>query len=238
MLWYVGRRLSDPFIWNAGRRRYPYPIDDANRAGHEGVRRAASFLTRFWSSYLTGIVTTNYDLLVEYAVGSRHFNYGALGERLIGRGRWPGLGGPVTLQGSVSVAKLHGSISWGADGKKYSEGRKGLTGGSLIVAPVPEKVPPPSLRDVWRLAQRVIGRSEQLLVFGFAFNPYDEAVLQLLQDSGRGLTDVLLINRSDTTERAKDLWPRARISWSPPPPDGQVAIEKWTTCPSSHPARP
>jgi hypothetical protein len=228
VLWYVARRLSDPFIWYAGRRRYPYPIDDANRDRHPGVRAAASFLQPFWNWEISGAVTTNYDLLVEFAVGSRLFNYGMVGEQLLGRGRWQGLGGPVSLFGHVPVAKLHGSISWGMDGTKYAEGRRGLTGGSLIVAPVPEKTPPPQLASVWALAERILRGADRLLVFGFAFNPYDEAVLNLLRAGGTGLRDVLVVNRSDVTPQAKALWPRAHIQWSGPPPGGATAIGAWT----------
>ena len=108
------------------------------------------------------LLTTNYDLLVEYALGTKEMNYGMRGEVLTGRGPYPvsQWANPVTLTGSVSVAKMHGSVSWD-ENARYTDGRRGLTGDALIIAPTPEKSMPDSLRDVWDLAARILGRAPQ-----------------------------------------------------------------------------
>ena len=96
---------------------------------------------------------------MEYALGTKKMNYGVRGEVLTGRGAYPvsQWANPVTLVGSVSVAKMHGSVSWD-ENARYTDGRRGLTGEALIVAPTPEKGAPDSLRDVWDLAARILAR--------------------------------------------------------------------------------
>lgn len=50
--------------------------------------------------------------------------------------------------------------------------------------------------------------------YGFAVNPYDEAVLDLLRFSGVHIESALLIDVNPPTERANAIWPNAlRISW-------------------------
>ena len=153
VLWYIGRRLTDPFIWyseSVRTRRYPLSIDEAEMFRHPAVKKARAFLDAFSKGWaLSGIVTPNYDLVPEYALGSRRFNYGRPGERLVGRGRHHREGRPVLAQGPVRIAKVHGSLSWSPDGMRYAECRRGITGGALIVAPAPEKEMPKVLAPEW-----------------------------------------------------------------------------------------
>jgi len=92
VLWYIVRRLSEPFIWeefHAQRmRRHILEIDENRKYGIDGVINAKGFLDKFLS-ILNGIVTTNYDLLIEYALGTKRFNYGIVNEVLTGRGPYP-----------------------------------------------------------------------------------------------------------------------------------------------------
>ncbi len=132
VLWFLARRLSEPFIWrewHAGRwRRHVLMIDENRRFGIEGVVRARGFLQRFCGPGLAGIITTNYDMLVEYALGTKGFNYGVPGEVLTGRGAYPVSQwlNPVRLTGSIPFAKIHGSTSWDQKAR-YTDGRRGLT---------------------------------------------------------------------------------------------------------------
>ena len=86
-----------------------------------------------------------------------------------------------------------------------------LTGNALIVAPVPEKTPPPALRGAWRLAASILSRCERVVVFGFAFNPYDVAVLEMLSDAGRAVRSVELFDIAPPLKRAQDVWPAAEV---------------------------
>lgn len=232
VLWYVVRRLSEPFIWNEchaqRRRRHVLMIDENRRFDIEGVVEARDFLQPFYGPLLVGTITTNYDMLVEYALGTKGFNYGVRNQRLIGRGpypvsQWRNL---VRLKGEIPLAKIHGSISWDERGS-YTDGRRAVTGGALIVPPTPEKEPPGSLKHVWRLAARILERATALVVFGFAFNPYDEAVLSLLQYSGRNLESVVVIDIEPKIEQARQVWPTATIIPCRPPPEGTPKLRSW-----------
>lgn len=226
MLWYICRRLFEPFVFYpthaGGRRRRTLQIDEPYKERLPGITRARDFLIPFLTPELAGIITTNYDLLVEYALGSQNFHYGIPGELLTGPGAHPMRPGPVPLRGEFPYAKLHGSVSWDARAR-YTDGRRGISGEALIVAPVPEKVAPQALQSVWECTQSILAEAERLVVFGFAFNPYDEAVLDLLRSGGRRLRSVELIDISPPVARARELWPQAQIHATHPPQDLTVS---------------
>jgi hypothetical protein len=232
VLWYLVRRLSEPFIWkefHAQRwRRHVLMIDENRRFNIPGVVKAHKFFLRFYLS-LVGIITTNYDMIVEYALGTKGFNYGVRNQTLTGRGAYPvsQWRNPVTLKGKVPLAKIHGSISWD-ENAFYTNGRRGLTGHALIVAPTAEKQPPESLKSVWDLAERILQRASCLVVFGFAFNPYDEAVLNLLKCGGSNLKSILLIDIEPKIERVRQLWPDIMITSCQPPLKGNAEIQEWS----------
>lgn len=230
VLWYIVRRLSEPYVWpewHAGKwRRHVLMIDENRKLERAGVTRARDFLVGLGHD-VTGVLTTNYDLLMEYAFGTRLFNYGRRGEVLSGRGAYPlsQWRNPVALTGPVSIAKMHGSIFWDSHGR-YTDGRRGLTGNALIVAPTPEKTPAP-LASVWQLAGRILEQSSRLLVFGFAFNPYDDALLSHIATHGRGLETVILVDISPNLDGAKQVWPHSEVKAFPPPPDGSAELAEW-----------
>jgi hypothetical protein len=202
-------------------------IDENRRFNIPGVVKAHRFFLRFYLS-LAGIITTNYDMTVEYALGTKGFNYGIPNQTLIGRGPYPvsQWRNPVTLKGKVPLAKIHGSISWD-ENACYTDGRRGLTGHALIVAPTPEKQSPDSLKSVWELAERILQRATCLAIFGFAFNQYDEAVLNLLKGAGSNLESILLIDIEPQIGIARQLWPDAMIISCQPPPMGDAEIQEW-----------
>ena len=232
VLWYVGRSLTDPFIWysdkSVRRRRYPLSIDEAEMFMRPAVKKARAFLKPFSKGWaLSGIVTPNYDLVPEYALGSRRFNYGRPRERLVGRGRHHREGRPVLAQGPVRIAKVHGSLSWSPDGRRYAECRRGITGGALIVAPSPEKEIPKVLAPVWGLAESILMDANRLLVFGYSFNEYDKDMLQLLERGGKNLESVLIVDIAPNLGKARELWPNASILACDPPPGGDDVIALW-----------
>ncbi len=187
-------------------------IDENRKYQRPGVARVRDFLLSF-NSELSGVITPNYDLLIEYALGTRLFNYGRPGEVLSGRGAYPvsQWQNPVTLRGPIAVAKLHGSVSWTTSGK-HTDGRGGITGNALIVAPTPEKSPPPELAFAWNTARDILLGAKVILVFGFAFNPYDEALLKHLQQHGRKLERVILVDKNPKCDPRKRCG-RMRVSW-------------------------
>jgi hypothetical protein len=203
-------------------------IDEHRKEQRPGVKEARAFLVEVLGSHLQGIVTTNYDLLIEYALGTRGFNYGVLGERLVGRGPYPvsTWRDPVTLTGALPVAKIHGSISWDAEGH-YTDGRRGLTGNALILAPVPNKNAPPELREQWQLSGKLLDSASRVIVFGFAFNPYDAELLGFLSTHGSAVREVMLIDVKPNVDAAKRAWPAASIETAPPPPESESDIRSW-----------
>ena len=205
-------------------------IDENRRFNIEGVVKARNFLQRFYNLLLKGIITSNYDMLIEYALGTKEFNYGIQNQTLTGRGPYPlsQWRNPVTLKGKIPLAKIHGSISWD-ENNYYTNGRRALTGHALIVAPTPEKQPPESLKFVWELAEHILRQSKRLVVFGFAFNPYDEAVLSLLRDAGQYIESILLIDIEPKIEGVQHLWPNTKIVSCQPPPEGDDDIRNWQT---------
>lgn len=140
------------------------------------------------------------------------------GEPLYGRGKnawfpWQGL--PVHTNGHIPLAKLHGSLSWDSE-RKYTDGRAGVRGTALIVPPSPEKRPPNELSHVWELGAKILEACRRLVVFGFAFNPYDTALLEFLKQNGRRLQSVLVVDIVPQLARARSLWPKAKIEWFKP----------------------
>lgn len=227
--WYITRRLSDPFIGTMLGGTQTLMIDDRRKLRHEGIRTAQGFLAQFSTTMMSGAVTTNYDLLIEYALGTGGFNYGVPKQEFKGRGKnpwFPWQGTPVTMTGTLRLAKLHGSLSWD-DKHCYTDGRCGVRGDALVLPPGPEKAPPRTLRSTWKLAESILADCRHLLIFGFAFNPYDEAVLDLLATAGSNLRTVLLVDTSPKTALGRRLWPRASILDCQPPPEGQPVIEAW-----------
>ena len=100
VLWYVVRRLSEPYIWqewHSGKdRRHVLMIDEKRKYDRPGVKAVNDFLISVTGGLLCGIVTTNYNLLFEYALGSAGFNYGKRGLKLYTEG---GLNKSVWLHG-------------------------------------------------------------------------------------------------------------------------------------------
>lgn len=235
ILWYIARRLSDPFIWyerHAFRtRRHVLMVDEKRKFEIDGIGKAQSFiLSLINTNQISGIITTNYDLLVEYSLGTKGYNYGVYGQKLIGRGAYPisQWQKPILLSGNVSIAKIHGSLSWDEEGY-YTDGRRGVTGKPLIIAPIFEKKPSQLLLFHWNLAKKTLIRTTDLIVFGFAFNQYDVAVLNLLRLSGKNLRRVLIVDIFPKVDFAKSLWPHAEILSVAPPPEDKGFILNWLT---------
>lgn len=138
VLWYIVRRLSEPFIWDEFHaqkwRRHVLMIDENRKFEISGIVMAQNLLKRLSSPSLKGIITTNYDLITEYAFGTKGFNYGIPNQILVGRGPYPisEWRNPIMLKGKIPLAKIHGSISWDKNAS-YTNGRRGLTGQALIV---------------------------------------------------------------------------------------------------------
>ncbi|MGV8026559.1 MAG: hypothetical protein AB2L18_08385 [Anaerolineaceae bacterium] len=231
VLWYITRRLSDSFIWTDYYRgrvfRHELMIDENRKYQYPGVVLAQKFLLSL-NSYLAGIITSNYDFLVEYALGTKMFNYGKSGEILNGRGAYPvsQWRNPVMLKGTIPLAKIHGSISWDSTAR-YTDGRRGITGNALIVPPSMEKKVPESLIFEWDLAKNILNYSNTILIFGFAFNTYDEALLNLLKQSSKNISHVINVNIINQIDSITNIWHNAKYDFLLPPGEDNIEFTKW-----------
>ena len=197
--WYVTRRLSEPFVVQYSR-RYTWYINSHYSQNHAGIQKARHLIEELQRTSVTpiSIVTTNYDLIPEYALGTRGFNYGQIGEQ-IGFSPYP-YPQPVYATGEISIAKLHGSISWD-ERRKYPDCRCGLTGKCLIVPPITEKRAPAILKDQWSLAGDLLSECKTLVVFGFSFNEYDKAIRQFFKRKLSPKAAVVFVDLVDPTQR-------------------------------------
>lgn len=197
--WYITRRLSEPFVVHRSR-RYTWYINSYHSGNHAGVQKARRLIERLQHTSVTpiGIITTNYDLIPEYSLGTRGFNYGRIGEQM-GFSPYP-YPQPVYATGEISIAKLHGSISWD-ERRKYPDCRSGLTGKCLIVPPITEKKAPAILKDQWSLAGHLLSECSTLVVFGFSFNEYDQAIRQFFQRKLSPKAEIIFVDLVDPTQR-------------------------------------
>lgn len=213
IIWYVNRRLTEPFMTRISGSYTAAMFDERVVRENEQIIKIKKFLLSIVHFKLNGIITCNYDTIIECALGTSGFNYGIPSEQLYGRGlnpQFPWQNAHVRVSGEIPLLKLHGSLSWDS-AVKYTSGKPGRAGNALIVPPAPEKEPPAELADIWSYAAKVLGRSECLIVFGFGFNPYDVALLEFLRINGAKLNKVLLIDPYPNIDAAKALWSTSEI---------------------------
>lgn len=211
--WYVTRRLTDPFISGSYIRRTFY-INSYYARENPGVVRAREFLQNLELAYgFPVVLTANYDLLVEYALGTKGFHYGRPGE-CIGRTPYPYIQ-PVYVTGPVPLLKLHGSLSWSTDGKSTTS-RFGMTGKCLIVPPMAEKTPDEMFAWEWGEAASYLENAKRLVIFGFAFNPYDQAIRTLFREHSGKIKEIISIDRFDQRTRLAEIFECENVQWVDP----------------------
>ena len=160
-------------------------FDDKKIRLLDSIKKVKIFFGLYEMKDVGGIITTNYDLILEYAFGSSGFNYGCQNQTVLGRGhnpQFPSQHTPITLSGNILISKIRGSISF--DGVYYwSSGICGLNGNALIVPPSIEKDSNKLVKAERYQAECILSKSDELIVFGFNFNEYDISVLNLLKDN-------------------------------------------------------
>jgi len=210
-------RLALPVI---GDRRDPrstrallYAKQHSNRLRYAGnltsparSKRHVAFIRELLRQHrLTGVVTTNYDMLAERVLRHRPmrrrpepgFYYGGLPRPQRAHGHLPwdrfdpyfvGEPGDVELTGSVPLCKLHGSLNWERGGQAIALFRDQRLvyrrgGTAAIIPPTAEKQAESWLSSVWAASEEVLGGSEKWIVVGYSLPAYDHAVRDLLHRS-------------------------------------------------------
>lgn len=195
--WYITRRLTEPFVKRYSR-RFTWYINSYHASTDPGIRLAYEFLRHSTSLPNSAVITTNYDMIVEYALSSRGFNYGIPNER-IGYSPYP-YPKPVYVSGTLPLLKLHGSLSW-SERAKFPDLRCGLNGECVIVPPRARKTPREHFPTQWEMAERVLRRTRKTVFFGFAFNEYDVDVWELLSKNLGDSDSILLMDVVDHRPR-------------------------------------
>jgi hypothetical protein len=223
VVWYIARRLAEPFIEkddpsmlsnNEVEGRRLLAINEKRKFKREGVKKATDFINYLSGPYLEGIITTNYDLLLEYTLGTKKFFYGGRSRLLYGPRRayaFPGDKKPVNLKGSLPLVKLHGSVSLTEKGY-CADSRGCITGKAIIIPPAHNKKVSDLLIPEWAYARQILKNSKKIIFFGFRFNDYDQELLALLRETEPWMKEIILINQnSDVKMLAKKIWPSAKI---------------------------
>jgi len=210
---YLARRLSEPFLCRTYGGIQTFMYNDSKINSLESITKARKFLNSL-KGEISGIITVNYDLIIEYALGTKHFNYGQKNATVLGRGNnpaFPWQNIPVKLTGDIVLSKIHGSISF--DGKDYwSSGICGLNGKAVIVPPSPEKGMHKMIKKEWKDASKTLNSIDNLIVFGFNFNTYDKAVLRLLKKNTANIKRIDIYDIESKMTKARLIWPQAIIT--------------------------
>lgn len=162
-------------------------------------------------------MTTNYDTLPEHALGCDEFNYGQIGEELKGERQFDPesyADNVPILKGDIPVAKIHGSLSWDSEAR-HADCSPGLNGKAFIIPPAEDKSSLyGQVQEVWKLAEEILSQADEIVLFGFSFNPLDRAVIELLEDGAP--SKVLLINPHPNLGIAASIWPDAEVASTDP----------------------
>lgn len=161
----------------------------------------------FWSTVLnaysiSGVLTTNYDLLAEGGLRHRRmrrpprpgFNYAGLPFPQVLKGTAQ----PFSIQNQlrtvsldpngVPLCKLHGSLNWAEGATEidlFQDCRAAFRSPTKVrlVPPLHEIDTPDWLNPVWQAATRVLKSVHILIACGYSFPAYDVSVRRLFVDS-------------------------------------------------------
>lgn len=225
VIWYIARRLAEPFVermsyfethFSGGARgRRALGINDKRKSNVSGLKKADIFFNDLPRQNFEGIITTNYDLVIEYALGTKKFFYGDRPRLLHGPPRAYTTSAkeryPVYLTGTLPVIKLHGSISL-TDRGYCADGRGCITGKAIIVPPTRDKKISDVLIPEWEYAQKILKKCKKIIFFGFRFNDYDQELIELFKETAPWIKKIILINTNpEIKSLAEKIWPSAEI---------------------------
>jgi hypothetical protein len=165
------------------------------------------FVQALKSINLTGIVTTNYDIVFEKILGPTPngrlggFHYGTPGEKL--KGRHPERGGhsylAPPLAGAIPLLKLHGSLNLqlNDDGTlthfvdcRPSRGMKYKP----VLIPPGDTTPRRALNPTWQEARRLLNAASTWIICGYSLPDDDDDVRGLLSRSTEHLRRVVILD--------------------------------------------
>ena len=99
----------------------------------------------------------------------------------------------VRLGEEIILHKMHGSLNWAREphGLKIHDDVRAAfrvdasKGQILVVPPIPEKLMPPELYNVWQSAEEHLANSDVWLVCGYSLPEYDEALREFFSRTAK-----------------------------------------------------
>jgi SIR2-like domain len=228
---FLALRLSASHWTVGGARETKWGVGDHVRKQRTIPGPYREFLQGIRKSFLVGILTTNYDLVLEKILGPESsgrlggFKYCDGQESPTGRhrlsSRWTF--GPVTITGRVPLLKLHGSLNWAVESDdkiiKYIDARpsRGRRYSPLIVPPEGSERRR-LLDEVWCNARRVFREANVWLFCGYSLPDYDDDVRQLISANATRDQSVIVMDQEPKTvcEKLRDILASPRIVVGPP----------------------
>ena len=232
---FLALRVSEPFV------RWNFPDGRASRSSDNFLNSQVGPAHELWWDtffYCHGydcqltVLTTNWDIWIERALRPRPrprrhrpgFHYGQGPEQLAAAPRFPSrwyqgtdFGKDTTLNGYVTLLKLHGSLSWAlrsGELEKYGDLRPAFRGDAAIIPPIEEKEFGDWLRPIWDRAEQALGAADTLIVVGYSFPDYDNEIRRLFGRScGTRRLSVHIFDPSANTvaTRIRTFLPQASI---------------------------
>jgi hypothetical protein len=192
---YIALRLSSPLWHVGGAQQTKWGTGDHVARKSRLPAAYVELIHVLQQTELVGIVTMNYDIVVEKLLGPRSrgrlggFNYGRPGETLVGRHYTSSQGayGPIELTGAIPLAKVHGSLNWAFSEDehliRYVDCRPSRGRRYRVAVFPPGGADAQPFRQVFHLAERILSAATVWLVIGYSLPDGDEDVRQLIRRS-------------------------------------------------------
>lgn len=172
----------------------------------------------FWEAVLRrfdlqAVATTNYDLFVERGLRHRAIrsmpgvHYGGVKrpQILVGTAQPFSVHKQdriVEMEGAIPLFKLHGSLNWSfknvgpTELQMYQDPRASFRkgGDAAIVPPLPEKIAPSWLKEIWIQCEQALKTCQEWIVVGYSLPVYDVALSQMFQRAGVAVKKVWLLD--------------------------------------------
>lgn len=197
---------------------------------------------------LTGVITTNYDLVIERGLRHRKMirsdmpgiYYGGIDKPQLLIGTALPLPSRkqnklIELTGKIPLFKLHGSLNWSFESGNlimYQDMRPAFRRGSdaAIIPPLPEKLIPVWLQRTWLEAQGALSSSDIWIICGYSLPLYDIAVRDLLEKASKKNRpkEILIIdpNAKNIEKKLIEICPVTEITCLPGLPGGLDPLTK------------
>lgn len=197
-----------------------------------GIQEYVEFWRILLRQKLCGIISLNYDLIVERSLRTRRMprlrlpgvHYAGLPhvEKLEGK---PAMSlrrqrlERAKINGKIPLAKMHGSLNWSIRSdfiRCWIDARPAFRKGGdcAIVAPTKNKSIPPAFEPIWKGAAEILKSSRTILVCGYSFPVYDKEFHDFVRSNARSIKRVVIASPDSASAlvRARPLFCNASFA--------------------------